>query len=310
VTTRSVCLMKKYLLANSACLALVIACSPSSSESGASSVTAVQACAESAHDYCGHLATCAPYFLSTYGDVAACVARVQSVCASLLEASGTGLTPSQLQNCAKANASASCDDIATIGYQFTACQVSGSLIDGTACGDNSQCASGYCKMDFSQVCGVCAERGAVGSSCTRSENCQANLGCVSPSNCAALARLGASCATTPCLGRLACIGGVCKEPLTKGATCDPNAAQCDLRLGLYCDSSTNSCAQYTLVSPGGDCSSSTGISICVPTNTCNSNSQCEAPIADGAACTSSEACSYPAQCVSGVCLRPEPTQCK
>jgi hypothetical protein len=289
------------------CVLFACRCSPSNADSTTVTVTSAQACAESATDYCGHLMTCAPYFLSTsYGTLADCVASVEHLCGLLLKAPGTGLTPAQLLNCAKANANASCADVTAIDYQFASCKVKGSLNVGAACGDDSQCSSGYCKLDYYQVCGTCVERRTAGASCTRSEDCQLGLGCVTPGNCAPLPGLGASCATTPCAGRLACIGDVCGQPLIKGAACDPQSDNCDLRLGLYCNPSNNTCIEQTLIALGASCTAA--FTTCMASASCNG--VCAAPLADGSACTLSDNCAYPAQCVSGTCVPPDPAQCK
>jgi len=287
------------------CASGALACGPSG---GTSVGTGADACVDYATNYCNRLAACSPFLLSKeFGDAQSCMARLEPICRAAAQAPGTALGREQSAACASAYSTASCDDLLNVDWQPDACAVKGSLADGAACGQGAQCASGHCKMDFDQVCGTCATLIASGGQCSRSEDCEAGLGCISPGTCGALSPRGASCRTKPCALDLTCIGGTCDSPLGLGAACVPAEYACNLELGLYCDSDTMRCVQGTLVATGGSCS--TFAMPCLASGSCGDTSVCEAPLADGAACASTSQCLFPAVCVSGSCRSPDPTTC-
>jgi len=100
---------------------------------------------------------------------------------------------------------------------------------------------------------------------------------------------------------------MCASPLALGAACVPSEYACNQQLGLYCDSQTMRCIEATLVATGGGCSAFA--MSCRASGGCGDSAVCEAPLADGAACTSTVQCLYPAVCVSGTCRPPDPTTC-
>jgi len=283
-----------------------IGCGPSSGSGKVGTQTEV--CADYATSYCNRLATCSPYRVAqTFGDVTACVERLKPICASVLQAPGTGLTTEQYGACAAAYTSASCDDVLLASWVPAACAAKGTLADGAACGHNAQCTSGYCKHGFSQVCGTCAALVPSGGSCSRSEDCEAGLGCVSPGTCGATAARGASCRTVPCTPDMVCLNGTCSDRLAADAACVVQDYACNDDLGLYCDSQTLRCTAMTPVPVGGSCA--TGVIVCIAGG-CSPNTQlCEAALADGAACNTELPCRYPAVCVSGTCRVSDPTTC-
>ena len=284
-----------------------VACgSPSGGSSSPS--TDAEAAADIANHYCRRLDGCAHFDLEfLYGDLDACVARTTPLWSSTLRAQSTGLNRGNADACAKGYDTLDCDDVRF--EQPPACGVGGSLGDGFACGADSQCVNGYCKMDYFEACGTCASRLSVGGTCTRSENCRPGLGCVGetvPGRCAVLAPLGAACTEVPCAPSLTCVVGVCAAPLGLDAACTVNPDGCDFDQGLFCDSNTLKCAPKVIVSTGGTCGD---VSTCAASGVCDNDQLCQPPVADGAPCVDLNACQYPAQCIDGVCVMQDPATC-
>src|SRR5579883_2356783 len=106
------------------------------------------ACTTYAQQYCARYGTCS--FLGNeiiYGDDNTCRGRVQLSCMARGMAPGTGFGPSQITACAAAIATASCGDffnMASAGAIAACNPVAGTLADGAACGDHSQCHSAFC----------------------------------------------------------------------------------------------------------------------------------------------------------------------
>lgn len=290
--------------------ATAMACSPSNSATNQTSLTEDQACTEFATNFCSRLSGCSTFQLvTTFESAGACQARMKPICLSVLQAPGTGFTPDKYDGCAKSYASASCDDLLVFGFRPAACQVKGTLANGAACGDSAQCSSGYCTMDFFQVCGVCADPVAAGGPCSKSAQCQDGLVCLSPGTCVVPAKLGESCSNATCDGNLNCVDGLCAQPLAAGASCDPTQLYCDTHLGLQCDSTTQRCVERPTAPIGANC---TAGQTCRASGSCNSaTGMCDSALADGAACNAGDSlvCQYPAQCIGGVCARPDPSTC-
>jgi hypothetical protein len=240
-----------------------------------------------------------------------CKIRMKPICLSLLQAPGTGFTPEKYDTCAKAYTTADCDELLVFGFRPAACQVQGTLASGAACGDGSQCISGFCAMDFFTVCGVCADPIAAGGKCSKSSQCQGDLGCVSPGTCTKLAKQGESCTSLPCAGGLKCMNGTCSSPLTAGTACDPDKDYCDGQIGLQCDSAARKCVDLPTAAIGSTCSH---FELCLASGYCNASGSptvCEAATNDGAACDlGNSECKYPAQCVAHVCTTPNAVNCR
>ena len=294
----------------------LVNCSPGSGKSG--DVTADQACSDYANAYCSAYANCSSFDGTLlYGSVSACVGRWKPICLSTINAPGTGFKPSVYESCAQAYASTKCDVLLSNGRP-DACNVLGSLAAGAACGDDSQCATGYCKVDFFETCGACTARVGLGATCTLSRDCESGA-CIAPGKCIAPAEAGGDCTATVCAGTLNCVGATCQPPASLADTCILNPDPCDRDKGLSCDSATHKCvAPPPFASAGAGCfipgdagpGTGTPTATCTADSLCGASNTCEAAIMDGAPCSTTGAnCLYPAECVSGACTLPNPSAC-
>ncbi len=316
----------------SICLAIVTtlpACSGKTSDPG----TPPQACAVLAASRCGKLQSCNPNgLLTAYGDAGVCETREQMACAAQVAADGSGAAVDGLTACAHAYDSLSCDEVLQ-GAVPSACDIHGSLTQGSVCVSDMQCAgaNGYCRVQ-SGVCGTCATRGAAGAQCVADADCEHGLVCgkgPSPAlgspaleggTCVAPGGVGESCPmTNTCLAALACVDFVCAERAPAGARCQPLAHNCDEAQGFVCDSNTV-CEKIRTATAGAACGYSTAdgsLTECTGGGWCNTNGTgvagtCESALADGAPCdaTSGPFCLAPAACTNGVCLLPDPAACR
>jgi hypothetical protein len=314
-----------WVVAAAASLAACSSCSTSSNDKSGSStdggagdtggpggITADEACNHFAMSLCGQLNTCAPFVFQTiYGDTMTCITRTSLGCLPALGANGNQTTPAQLDACAQAIGSETCDAAAD-NAEPQACDLPGTLAAGAGCGSNAQCQSGYCKIPLGKACGTCTARAAAGAACSVDVDCAAGLVC-SGTTCVMPAATGAACSMTqPCMRTLACIGGQCATPLAAGATCS-GPTGCDASKGLYCDMQ-KTCAQ-TGTAPAGQPCGIIGSSVvaCTAGATCavasGISGTCHQPAADGALCGPGIGCLAPATCIGGKCQLPSPSSC-
>jgi hypothetical protein len=293
-------------------------------DGGVPAVTPDQACLDLATAGCKRVAFCAPALVTLgYGDLATCVARTRLACSISIAAPGTGITPSNAEDCAKASETATCDDLLD-NNPPRACVAAGTVLAGGVCGDTSQCgAGGFCNVAAGQACGVCGARVGGGGSCRSTAECQAGLTCTVPASasigtCVAPGGPGGACdATHPCQASLACTSNTCGTPLGAGVACTtPN---CDTLNGLYCSPQSHVCAQATIAGPGAACGVSltaATVAVCGAGGRCktsgtSTSGTCQAAAADGKSCDSVNGpfCLTPARCANGVCVLPAPSSC-
>lgn len=140
------------------------------------------------------------------------------------------------------------------------------LPTGALCGASSQCTTGQCNLDQSQLTRCCE------SNCgARGLVCDAGGRCVVPT-------VGAGQPCTPgavnCAGSLQCINGTCQIPTVgQGAACGAQA-NCDTQTGLTCVNGLCNCRAEETLDRNGRCS-----------------------LRDG------ETCQTPSDCASGLCTR-------
>lgn len=196
---------------------------------------------------------------------AAMEARMKLACQSSLALPGTGIQPSQVASCANALADASCNAKTS---DIPACDFPpGSLADGAACTDSSQCKSEACVKTASSSgstpsCGTCQARIPVGGACTTEDRCVDNAMCdFTTKKCIALVKNGAggSCDSAKgesCQTGLYCdyTTNVCKTRAAAGQACS-STSPCDS--GLTCDSTSKTCYQPTVATEGQACGAST-----------------------------------------------------
>jgi len=296
----------------------------------------MEACTEEQDALCALRMSCSAYSLAhAYTDLAACQTRGVAACQSALAASGTGQTPTGVEACAAAYPTESCTDFFN-GNPVTACVApAGSKANGMACGASGQCASTFCSIPHTAICGTCAALPAAGATCEDAADCGRDLACVIPANattgtCVAYAASGAACLadSQPCGAGLSCVGenvasgtmGTCQAAAaTVGAACDGSSktmASCDNDLGLVCipaakGSAVGTCQNITLAATGAACGDVgampiTGFAACAAGGQCMkvgtaTTGTCVAPAADGAACdndpTMGPPCMTGAKCV-------------
>lgn len=204
--------------------ALVTACSSSDSANGTPGAqsASTQALIKA---ICNQTQKCSPLEVQIeYGDVNNCV-TVASVGVTN-DLPGLSYTDATIQACADAVNAADCN---TAFEDIPACQFKGTLAEGKACNDSTQCASGYCKTSGQDDptnptadCGVCTARAADGAACTESEGCNSGSQCDPTAHtCAPRPAKGAACTPTgpTCTGGSVCIKNVCSDAIADGAPC-------------------------------------------------------------------------------------------
>jgi hypothetical protein len=291
------------------------------------SVSADQACTDAANALCAKLNMCSALFVQiVFGDVSTCVSRSHAPCASGLSAHGTGASPSTLEACAQAIPGASCTDVLSHNTPAACKPLMGQLANGTACGDSSQCQSGYCNQGTGigqkSTCGVCGTQAAAGGACKVDDDCPYGAKCNTAQVCVTLGAAGATCdGTHPCQGTLACKGGTCATPDAAGQACtvDASGQSCDTNQGQFCNLTNKVCQMIGTAGPGQPCGfvsgglvACTGAGLCKTSSTPGTSGTCLAPAADGASCDPlmGPSCLPPALCTGGKCTLADPSSCK
>ena len=110
-------------------------------------VTPEQACPDLIKAYCAKAAECFPFNQGlAWPDAATCAARLNLSCPQLAKLTGSSVTGADLMACTPKFASLSCTDYFSQTSQIQVCGFKpGTLADGTACGEDVQCQSLYCK---------------------------------------------------------------------------------------------------------------------------------------------------------------------
>lgn len=224
--------------------------------------------------YCVAMHKCDPVRLATeFGTLEKCLADDVSTADILVRYGyGSTRTPDGVRACADALALdvSPCDAYVRWNYERVfpeACRASwyGTLPDGSACGDDDQCASGRCVEaeapnpgPVPYECRRCIPAVRIGERCNTQNPCEAGSRCMarpgSPTGkCVKLREVGEECddATTFCHLYLVCARGRCAAPAADRA-CDPEVGCSPVPL-LHACSAANRCEPFPLAGLGETC---------------------------------------------------------
>jgi hypothetical protein len=269
---------------------------------------------------CAKLNACAPLLVSiVYGTVEACTTRFKLSCIDAFKAADSGLTAASIAACSAALPGASCEDV--LYRKLSACNAKGKRTNGTACGTDEQCATGYCTHDAA-ACGVCADFVGAGSSCTQDDDCEPGLVCSNDSHCVVPGAAGTTCSDNqPCKYGFYCRGGSCvATKATAGASCQ-DIGSCELLKGIYCNTTVQTCQKIGAAMPGEPCGSVNSSFVlcaagdCVFANTgIDLTGVCAMQAGDGQSCgaqaSNGAGCQAPARCLSNRCALPNSNACQ
>ena len=286
---------------------------------------------------CNRLATCDPVDLrQQYGDVATCTARHMLACSYFI-LPGTAWSSGKIHRCvAQMNATTDCDDNV---FDTGACvSEPGMLADGTPCQRDPQCAGGQCDRrsvaspdggSSRPACGIClrSDAGISTPTCGDGGACQSPERCLHDDNppsprCVLPQPEGAPCIGGGCAGALFCSrsladagASICVQRGAAGAICT-SSAECLTEAGLRCASGV--CAVPTFGSLGESCDFAGRL--CERGTSCpypglpptNDVLICRARAPDGSSCHDifGPHCSYPANCLDGICQLPRDAECR
>ena len=309
---------------------LLAACSSSSGS------PATTACATIAQARCRQLATCSAATLDRrWLDEGTCETREQLACEENLAAPHTAATPATVTTCATAITGETCAAILGNTTPDACLAQHGAGTAGDPCEANAQCATGFCAVARTALCGACAAAPVAGDSCALA-GCGPNLRCVASTElCQAPVPAAGACGRgVPCGDGLACVGatmmmanGTCMADVaTAGGACDPQrrtGPDCNPDLGLACDTVSLQCVAQPIAVAGASCGAlGTVTTRCGQGATCaiatGTTGACVAPAVDGAACdpVAGPDCEVPARCVpttppgtAGTCELPGSTSC-
>ncbi len=304
-------------------------CSSSSSADAPAGPTADQACSDLGATYCSKIDSCASVLTQiTYPDVGSCKSTFKANCLLGLSAPSTGATTQQDADCTKAAATVTCSDLFADALPTVCLPVAGTLAEGAACGDDSQCTSKYCSTGDGSVCGKCAVAPVAGASCA-TQKCAHGLKCSDAKTCVVQGAVGATCdaKSAPCRTELSCTDGKCAPAAgVEGAACDFNgkgAPTCDISQGLICDPIGKTCLKIKLAGVGAPCgydataktvTACTNKGVCHKVKATDPGGTCIAGAKAGEACNDDEnvgpKCLEPMKCVSAKCVAPDPASCK
>jgi hypothetical protein len=268
--------------------------------------------------YCARAAACAPAYVTlAYGTTTECAERLAASLLPGLTASGSNETAEQVEACATALSSASCADLLGRNLPSVCTPTPGTLADGTACAEDSQCVGGRCHIAAGTVCGTCGEPSAAGTACSQDDDCADGMQCASNARCVVDGAMGAACdATHPCNAVYGCIAGVCTTPGAANAPCT-TSDECDELHGIFCDGTR--CTAVAFAPTSAACGLVSGVlttcegpgAFCQGETAPSYQGTCIAAAADGATCdaTNGPTCTDPAVCVNGTCELPDPTMC-
>ncbi len=288
--------------------------------------TAQQACSHLGQVLCGRLQACAPLLMDVwYEDASSCADILSSSCVEALTLPGTVKTPAWTDSCATAVQAWSCQDLLTRNTPAACLPPPGPRPEGTPCGEDGQCSTGYCASGLNEACGHCRAKSAANGPCGKDDDCQPGLACNPQSVCVPYAAQDAACdANHPCQAWLSCTrtsstNTVCRPAAGAGQPCSsPTPGQnpgCNIVEEYYCTTVTHVCQKLQLASAGDPCgvvgsdyAMCTGASVCKTTGL---SGTCQAAAGVGGPCNlvTGPYCEASLKCVSGSCADPDLTTC-
>lgn len=293
----------------------------------ASGITADQACDHLATALCAQLESCGPLLVDlAYGEVTTCRTVLMSSCVEALALPDTAKTPDWTDECAEALETWTCEDLLTRKTPSACLPPPGPRTDGTLCGEDGQCASGYCGLVPDELCGRCRSRAPQGAACMSDDDCDMGMMCTVDEVCAPYAPQGAPCSDDqPCAPWLSCSTTPpppgqrrCVEVAGAGQPCDSEGngrPHCDLLNGYFCNGVTHVCQSFELASPGDTCGVLLdGYGLCVGGSFCDLlglTGTCLAPGEAGDPCSVEEGpwCQPGLGCAEDACHAYEPQSC-
>ena len=257
----------------------------------------VQACTNFANAFCDRLQVCSSFVMSVlYGDATTCKSRWVLSCLPNFGITGTSATPARTSSCAQSIPNIACDKFINGDFPTECLAAPGQVPLGGGCGDDAQCTTSFCARSATSACGTCQPTTIVGDPCIQG-SCSVATNTVCPAG-------GTKC-IKPKAGK---VGDAC----TAQEECDVgNQVGCNTVTSKTCIAltlSTGTCGANNPLSP-------TSVAVCGNGGTCSGPfaGSC-APVAqDGQACMTGDTgshCRFPAKCIGGTCVVPDPGTCK
>lgn len=200
------------------------------------------------------------------------------------------------------------------------CTPRGTLADGAACAEGSQCAGGGCTAE--KICGQCFTYRKVGEACvvnSAAEQCEPWLSCGDDGKCRARSKLGEPCDDLiefRCESPLLCASKTCVKPAGEGEDC-PSLVECDyFGKDLLCDDATKKCKKAVRARVGEACGVVSGsLVLCETTafcpNTGGASDTCQLKKKLGESCSEdTDQCLIGLFCREGTCTKLDKTSCK
>ncbi len=194
-----------------------------------------QTCTTVARSICTRITRCQVAFrlARDYQD-ADCQKVEHDRCFRTLKRQNTGDSVKSLEDCARARDSQDCPEFLA-GVAPVACDTpKGPLTDGAPCVSSAQCASQYCDVATTGLCGSCKARLAVGGACDANGDCQTGLYCKKAAAtdltgvCAKRGAEGEACnSETVCLSLLVCSGAHMEGMVAVDGACHSRTAVAD-----------------------------------------------------------------------------------
>ncbi|AKU93606.1 hypothetical protein AKJ09_00270 [Labilithrix luteola] len=283
-------------------------------EAAAAAMTPDAACKAYAKARCAKLKSCSDFlFEYAWGNEETCEERQSLGCTDRFTEPGVAMKPADLDTCAKAFASVSCDDLSTRTLPAS-CTLEGTLAKGATCAHDEQCATGLCKKASFGACGSCDEPSKEGTACSADAVCAVGLVCAG--TCTKPAAKGAYCSPRdPCAQGLVCDPDKsrCVQGDPAGTRCADSPSSpdlCDHVNGVVCNPLLMQCEAAKVVAIGNRCNPYSDV--CAAGATCDAYGECVPPLAEGDDCRvtgGGPSCFYPAVCELGKCVVPAASAC-